>query len=197
MCVCVCVCVRWYACASFILLLMEETAASSLTTSGASIPCNSPTLHMHSVTDFLSFLLPSLPHPSPSSTSISPCSEARHRSCSTWLGCTGVMWATLGRPLSVTAVPSTCVCVSVMSGLWGSPLRRLGKLDDAVKGTRAALDVNFDEVCLRAWCVLVCISGASVDAYMYVHMCVCARAFSYCNYIRTVFRLRIHSIRSN
>ena len=30
------------------------------------------------------------------------------------------------------------------------------------------LDVNFDEVCLCAWCVLVCIRGASVDAYMYV-----------------------------
>ena len=47
-------------------------------------------------------------------------------------------------------------------------LRRLGKLDEAVKATRAALDVNFDEVCLRVWCVLVCISGASVDAHMYV-----------------------------
>ena len=37
------------------------------------------------------------------------------------------------------------------------------KLDDAVKASRAALDVNFDEVGM--WCVLVCISGASVDAY--------------------------------
>ena len=37
------------------------------------------------------------------------------------------------------------------------------KLDDAVKTTRAALDVNFDEVGM--WCVLVYISGASVDAY--------------------------------
>ena len=41
---------------------MKQPAASSLTTSGASIPCNSPTPHMHTVTDFLSssFLLPSL-----------------------------------------------------------------------------------------------------------------------------------------
>ena len=52
-------------------------------------------------------------------------------------------------------------------------LRRLGKLDEAVKATRATLDVNFDEVCLRAWCVLVCIRGASGDACMHVHMCVC------------------------
>ena len=52
-------------------------------------------------------------------------------------------------------------------------LRRLGKLDSAVKTTRAALDVNFDEVCLRAWRAPVCISGASVDAYMYVRMCAC------------------------
>ena len=52
-------------------------------------------------------------------------------------------------------------------------LKQLRRLDNAVKGTRAALDVNFDEVCLRAWCVLVCIRGASVDACMHVHMCVC------------------------
>ena len=38
-------------------------------------------------------------------------------------------------------------------------LRRLGRLDDAVKASRAALDVNFDEVGM--WCVLVYISGAS------------------------------------
>ena len=88
-----------------------------------SIPCNSPTLHMHSVTDFLSrsFLLPSLiplPPPPPS-----PCSKARRGSFSTWPVCTGVLWAILDRPLSVTAVPSACVRIStmMMSGLWGSP----------------------------------------------------------------------------
>ena len=34
-------------------------------------------------------------------------------------------------------------------------LRRLGKVDDAVKVTRAALDVNFDEVCV--WSMHVCL----------------------------------------
>ena len=64
---------------------------------------------------------PPLPHPSPSS-SISPCSEVEHESFSTWVGYTGVVWAILGRQLSVTAVPSTCVHVStMMSGLWSSP----------------------------------------------------------------------------
>ena len=65
---------------------------------------------------------PPLPHPSPSSSSISPCSEVEHGSFSTWVGYTGVLWVILSRQLSVTAVPSTCVHVStVMSGLWGSP----------------------------------------------------------------------------
>ena len=50
-------------------------------------------------------------------------------------------------------------------GFVGLPntLRRLGKLYDVVKASQAALDVNFDEVGM--WCVLVYISGASVDAY--------------------------------
>ena len=62
-------------------------------------------------------------------------------------------------------------------------LRWLWKLDDAVKATRAALDVNFDEVCLRAWCVLVYISGASVDAYT-VHV---TRNFTESNEFRANF----------
>ena len=41
-----------------------------------------------------------------------------------------------------------------------------------MKTTRAALDVNFDEVCLRAWCVLACIRGASVDANICTYICV-------------------------
>ena len=113
-----------------ILLLAEETATSPVTTSGVRIPCNSPTLHMHTVTYFLSrsFLLPSpsllpLPPPSPFSSSISLCSEVQHGSFSTWTVCTGVLWAILVRPLSATAVPSTCVRVStMMSGLWGSSI---------------------------------------------------------------------------
>ena len=65
---------------------------------------------------------PPLPPLSPSSSSISPCSEVEHGSFSTWLGCTGVLWATLVRPLSAISVPSTYVRIStVMSGLWGSP----------------------------------------------------------------------------
>ena len=71
-----------------------------------------PTLHMHSVTA----------HSSSPPSSISPCSEVQHGSFSTWPVCTGVLWATLVRPLSVTAVPSTCDRVStVMSGLYSSP----------------------------------------------------------------------------
>ena len=62
----VCVCMRGYACASFILLLMKQPAASSLTTSGANIPCNSPTLHMHSVRLPFQLIPPPLP-PSPPS----------------------------------------------------------------------------------------------------------------------------------
>ena len=62
-------------------------------------------------------------------------------------------------------------------------LRRLLKLDDAVKASRAALDVNFDEVGM--WCVLVCISAASVDAYM-VHV---TRHFTESNEFRANFCL--------
>ena len=70
-------------------------------------------------------------------------------------------------------------------GFVGLPntLRRLGKLDDSVKASRAALDVNFDEVGM--WCVLVYISAASVDAYM-VHV---ARNFTESNEFRANFCL--------
>ena len=62
-------------------------------------------------------------------------------------------------------MPSTCPRIHRDVGFVGLPntLRQLGKLYDAVKASRAALDVNFDEVGM--WCVLVYISGASVDAY--------------------------------
>ena len=144
--VCVCVCVRRYACASFILLLMKQPAASSLTTSGASIPCNSPTLHMHSVTDFLSssFLLPSL-LPLHLLLKLGP----------TWVlfNLAGLYWQIVGNPHQAIECHRRAInmCPHIHHddvGFVGlsNTLRRLGRLDDAVKASRAALDVNFDEV---------------------------------------------------
>ena len=48
-------------------------------------------------------------------------------------------------------------------------LRRLGRVDDAVKATRAALDVNFDEVCVCA-CVCACVRAC---AQLVVSSCEC------------------------
>ena len=66
-------------------------------------------------------------------------------------------------------MPSTCPRIHHDVRFVGlsNTLRRLGKLDDVVKASWAALDVNCDEVGM--WCVLVYISGASVVAYM-VHI---------------------------
>ena len=165
--VCVCVCVRGYACTSFILLLTEEPAVFSLDTSGASIPCNSLTLHMHSVTVFLSssFLLPSL---IPCLLLLLHLPLQRGR---TWVlfNLAGLYWHIVGNPRQAIechhCAIHMCPHIHHSVGFVGlsNTLRRLGKLDDAVKASWAALDVNFDEV--GVWCVLVYISGASVDAY--------------------------------
>ena len=164
-----------------------------------SIPCNSPTLHMHSVTDFLSssFLLPylvplppaysfpPLPHPSPPSSSISL------QRGPTWVlfNLASLYWRIVGNPRQAIECHRRAIhmCPRIHHdvGFVGlsNTLRRLGRLDDAVKASRAALDINFDEV------------GVCLCAFL-VHICtyVCARAFSFCNYIHTVFRLQIHSM---
>ena len=56
-----------------------------------------------------------------------------------------------------------CQCIHRDVGFveMSNSLRRLGKLDDAVKATRAALAINFDEVCI---CVDMC-------ACALVHVC--------------------------
>ena len=121
--VCVCVCVRGYACASFILLLTEEPAASSLTISGAVFHATASHFTCIVLQSSSPAHSPSPPSsPASSSSSISPCSEVERGSFSIWLGCTGVLWATLIRPLSVTAVPFACVHIyTIVLGLWGSP----------------------------------------------------------------------------
>ena len=65
-------------------------------------------------------------------------------------------------------------------------LRRLGKLDDAVKATRAALDINFDEVgvCMHGMCQCVFVVQVFIHIQYvrtYVRMYICAHAFNYCN----------------
>ena len=154
-----CVCVRRYACASFILLLTEETAASSLTTSGAIISCNSPTLHVRTVTYFLSCSF--LPSP-PSSLSLLllhlPLQRGR-----TWVlfNLARLYWRIVGNPRQ--AIECHCRAIHMCPRIHHdvgfvrlpNTLRRLGKLYDAVKASRAALDVNFDEVGM--WWVCACV----------------------------------------
>ena len=131
--------------------------------------------------------------PPPSSLSLfllhPPCSEVQHGSFSTWTVCTGILWATLVRPLSVTDVPSTCPRIHRDVGFVGlsNTLRRLGKLDDAVKTTRAALDINFDEVgvCMHGMCQCAFVVVLHIRTYVRVHL------HCNCNFI---IRLQIHSV---
>ena len=137
-------CVR--GCASSIRLLTKELAASSLTTFLARTPCSSlHTSHMYFLS--CSFLLPSLlplPPPPPSPLQRGP----------TWVlfNLAGLYWRIVGNPRQAIECHRRAIhmCPRIHRdvGFVGlsNTLRRLGKLDDAVKTTRAALDVNFDEV---------------------------------------------------
>ena len=189
MCVCVCVsvCVCGYACASFILLLTEETAASSLTTSGASIPCSSLTLHIKTVTDFLSssFLPPlsspsvlfiphSLPSPplppySPFTSSISPCSVAR-------CGPLQLGWTVLaycGQPSLGHWVPSPCHPHMSAYPPWCRVCRAVQHIEVTVEIGQCCEDHTSSSGRQHwwGWCVPVCICGVVADTY--VHMCTC------------------------
>ena len=165
-CVCVCLC-AWVCVRIFHSFIYGGASCLLSHHLWCSIPCNSLTLHMHSVTVFLSssFLLPSL-IPCLLLLLHLPLQRAR-----TWdlFNLAWLYWRIVGNPHQAIECHHCAIhmCPHIhrdveFVGL-SNTLRRLGKLDNAVKASRAALDVNFDEVGM--WCVLVCISGASVDAY--------------------------------
>ena len=139
-------CVR--GCASSILLLTKELAASSLTTFLARTPCSS--LH----TSYMYFLSCSFLLPSPSLLPLPPPPPSPLQRGPTWVlfNLAGLYWRIVGNPRQAIECHRRAIhmCPRIHRdvGFVGlsNTLRRLGKLDDAVKTTRAALDVNFDEV---------------------------------------------------